>query len=141
MEALEIHEIENNDDSQSFLNENHGKIKKQCIKVYKLLAQGIVLTTGNAPSYGIRSLPRRIKDLRDQCGVKNIIDEWEYGLNEKGEMKRIQKKWWLQLPKVYPTKNDLQTWFNEFQQEQAPVIDISSHPKYSEQNLFPNYNP
>lgn len=74
---MKIHKHENNPESQSHLTGNKEKFSAQCLKVLELLRQGKRLTTMSAPGYGILSLPRRIKDLRDHNGVENIVDEWD----------------------------------------------------------------
>lgn len=78
---MKTHSRENNKESQKNLDENKGKFSRQCLKVLELLRQGKRLTTYNSPGYGILSLPRRIKDLRDYNGIENIVDEWD---KEKG---------------------------------------------------------
>lgn len=89
--VMDVHQHENNQESKQHLEENRFKFSKQCLKVLELLKQGKVLTTGNAPKYGIRSLPRRIKDLRDVNKIENISDRWR--LDEGG--KKIEKEWFM----------------------------------------------
>lgn len=72
-----IHSHDNNPESEKHLSDNCKKFSQQCLKVLELLRQGKRLTTMNAPGYGILSLPRRIKDLRDHNGITNIVDEWD----------------------------------------------------------------
>ena len=88
---LEIHELENNAESERHLKENAKKFSQQCLKVLELLYQGKKLTTMSAPSYGILSLPRRIKDLRDYNKVHIIEEEWLYDANGK----RLVKQWFI----------------------------------------------
>ena len=58
--------IENNQESQKFFDENTGHFTKQCKDLFKILLKGERVTTLTAiVKYGIASLPRRIKDLRD----------------------------------------------------------------------------
>jgi hypothetical protein len=78
---MKIHSKENNQESREHLAANKAKFSNGCLRVLELLRQGKRLTTINAPSYGILSLPRRIKDLRDHNGIENIVDEWD---REKG---------------------------------------------------------
>lgn len=96
---LKTHLQENNKESQAHLEKNEAKFSQQCLKVLELLHQGKRLTTGNAVSYGIRSLPRRIKDLRDRNGITIIKDKWL--TDTKGN--RIEKEWWIEIT-TRPTK-------------------------------------
>lgn len=88
--AMKLHSKENNSESQSFLDENKDRISRNCLKTYELLRRGKRLTTDNAPSYGIRSLPRRIKDLRDHNGI-HIDEQW---LTD-ADGKKICKEWFI----------------------------------------------
>lgn len=87
---LFIHGFENNQESQQFLNENRYRLSQQCKKVLELLEKGIRLTTANAPGYGILSLCRRIKDLKDYNGIQ-INETWV--TDQEG--KRLYKMWYL----------------------------------------------
>jgi hypothetical protein len=72
-----IHREENNYHSRKHLEENRGKFNGQCQLVYNLLRSGIRLTMKSAINeYGIGDIRRRIKDLRDICGVEDIKDRW-----------------------------------------------------------------
>lgn len=88
---MKIHSKENNPESQQHLNDNKVKFTKGCLKVLELLRQGKILTTMNAPGYGILSLPRRIKDLRDLNGIK-ISERWQ--TDENG--RHLIKEWFLE---------------------------------------------
>lgn len=88
---MEVHEHENNHESKKHLEENRLKFSQQCLKVLELLQQGKILTTDNAPKYGIRSLPRRIKDLRDRNKITTISDRWR--LDDNG--KKVEKEWFI----------------------------------------------
>lgn len=90
IDEIELHQIENNSESQAHLNENRERFTKGCNKVLKLLQEGKRLTTINAVQYGILSLARRIKDLRDCNGVE-IKDRWL--TDENG--RRTIKEWYL----------------------------------------------
>lgn len=90
MSQLEIHWIENNRESQTHLENNEQKFTDQCKKVLELLRSGVRLTTINAPSYGILSLPRRLKDLRDYNGVQ-INETWV----RDNEGRKMFKEWYL----------------------------------------------
>ena len=103
---LEIHQAENNSDSQSFVNENADKIRESCMMVLKLLRQGVRLTVKLAISrYDISSLPRRIKDLREMNGIADIKDKWIYKI-KNGKRVRNYKVWYVDVPKR-PTKKQV----------------------------------
>lgn len=87
---MKLHSKENNDESQQHLEENKEKFSAQCLKVLELLRQGKRLTTMNAPSYGILSLPRRIKDLRDHNAI-HIDEKWK----EDDDGNKICKEWFI----------------------------------------------
>jgi hypothetical protein len=102
---MTIHDRENNEESEEHLKENHKKFSQQCLKVLELLRQGKRLTTMNAPSHGILSLPRRIKDLRDYHGV-HIDEQWL--LDNDG--KQTIKEWFINKKTDRPTKKELTDW-------------------------------
>lgn len=87
---LEIHWKENNPESRQHLQENKDHFSDQCRKVLELLKSGVRLTTLNAPGYGILSLPRRLKDLKDYNGIE-IKETWV----KNWEGKRLYKEWYL----------------------------------------------
>lgn len=94
---LQTHLQENNNESQVHLEKNAIKFSRQCLMVLELLYQGKRLTTLNAPTYGIRSLPRRIKDLRDRNGITIIQDQW---LDKNGNPcvgTGEQKEWFIEF--------------------------------------------
>lgn len=62
---FEIHQRENNAESQAHLQENEFRFKKSCMKVLVRLCQGERLTVLSAINSGISSLPRRVLDLRE----------------------------------------------------------------------------
>lgn len=69
------HVIENNPDSESFLNENKNKLSNECEKVYNLLKQGRQLSVKECVVENItQSLPRRVLDLK-QAGYE-VRDMW-----------------------------------------------------------------
>lgn len=69
------HTIENNPDSESFLNDNKVKLSKECEKVYELLKQGRQLSVKECVLENItQSLPRRILDLKEN-GIE-VRDMW-----------------------------------------------------------------
>jgi hypothetical protein len=88
---LFVHRDENNHDSRRHLEENRDKFSRQCALVYSLLKSGVRLTMKSAINeYGIGDIRRRIKDLRDICGVEDIKDRWV-----KIEDKTRYKEWWI----------------------------------------------
>lgn len=88
-----VHQKENNRESQSHLEENYEKFSEQCKKVYAILKSGIRLTVKKAVTeYGINSLPRRLKDLKDKCGVTTIEDRWLKDANGKNTV----KEWFIE---------------------------------------------
>lgn len=110
---LEIHDRENNEDSQSFKDENAGKFKEACMKVLRLLNQGKRLTVKDAiAEHDIASLPRRIADLREG-GIKNIKDAWVK--NAAG--KRLYKEWWMDIP-TRPTKAQVVEMFKNLKPQE-----------------------
>src|ERR1700733_3303865 len=81
---LQIHERENNHESQTNLEKNKKHFSKQCLKVLQILLDGKRLTVKSAMNqYDVWSLPRRILDLREN-GI-NISDEWV--ADKEGESK------------------------------------------------------
>lgn len=96
---LHTHLHENNQESQKHLEENAQKFSDQCLKVLEILNQGKRLTVLEAPKYGILSLPRRIKDLRDRNKITNIKDQWVKDTNGK----KLWKEWWIEIT-TRPTK-------------------------------------
>jgi len=85
------HRQENNYQSRKHLEENRDKFSRQCALVYSLLKSGVRLTMKNALNeYNIGDIRRRIKDLRDICGVEDIKDRWV-----KIEDKTRYKEWWI----------------------------------------------
>jgi hypothetical protein len=125
---MRVHENENNLESQTNLDANKVKFSKQCLTVLELLRQGKRLTTLNAPTYGIRSLPRRIKDLRDLNGITDISDEWI--LNEKGH--QVEKVWFINF------KTERQQKENHYTGKQKSAGQIANDiiSKTQQGNLF-----
>lgn len=109
-----IHDSENNPESETHLKENNKKFSKQCLKVMELLHRGIRLTTINAVSYGILSLPRRILDLKEN-GIK--IDE-QWLLDDNG--KRTIKEWYILQRIERPTKKEVAERWSKKLKENPP---------------------
>lgn len=81
-----VHLRENSPLSQSHLDANRERFTASCFEVLKALVKGLELTTDNAKELcGTRSLPRRLKDLRDM-GI-SISDEWILINGRKSHMK------------------------------------------------------
>jgi len=109
---LHTHLMENNPESQGFLEENEQKFSDQCLKVYRLLLGGIRLSVVDAIGHGISSLPRRILDLKERNGITTIKDEWVKDSNGK----RLYKVWYIDRPKP-PTKTELVKKFTTLTQQ------------------------
>jgi len=61
---FEVHERENNEESEDHLNEHRKHFSKQCRKLFNLLMDGKELTVYSAlVDHNISSLPRRFLDL------------------------------------------------------------------------------
>jgi len=112
---MKIHEKENNQESQNFLDKNKKHISQQCLKVLELLLRGKRLTTINAPSYGILSLPRRIADLREKNGIF-VNERWIRPENSSVEI----KEWFIE-ERIEKEKKELQDFLNEYQNEPPPI--------------------
>lgn len=103
---IPIHQQENSEDSQSYLQENEQRLKEGCLKVLRILNTGERLTVKSAINQGIASLPRRCLDLKN-AGF-DIQNEWVR--NEKG--KRLYKEYFLNITKR-PTKEQIIEAFNK----------------------------
>lgn len=81
-----VHVRENNSSSEAHLNANRRKFTGDCAIVLSLLQKGNVITTKSIyMQWDVSSLPRRIKDLRDEGRVH--IDDQPV-LNEDGKTTR-----------------------------------------------------
>lgn len=70
-QQFQIHERENNSDSELILKANKERFSNQCRIVYDALLRGEKLTTASALiKYGIGDLRRRVKDLVDYHGIE-----------------------------------------------------------------------
>lgn len=88
-----VHVRENSGSNEAHLNTNRQKFTGQCAIVLSLLQKGIVLSSRSAMlNYDIGHLARRIKDLRDECGIDNIEDQFEY--DKSGKITR-NKIWFI----------------------------------------------
>lgn len=110
---LHTHLHENNKESQQHLERNEKKFTKQCLLVLELLYQGRRLTTFNAPSYRISSLPRRIKDLRDRNGITIIKDQWLDSSGKPTEAQRgdgVHKEWFIEFKTQKSKEECIKQW-------------------------------
>lgn len=111
MKEIELHEIENNVESQKHLHDNHKKFSKQCAKVLELLRQGNRLTSKSAMvNHGVGHLARRLKDLRDMHGI-HIDEAWE--LDGDGKTTR-NKVWFINFKTDRETKKGLTEWWGNY---------------------------
>lgn len=86
-----VHVRENNSTSEAHLNENRRKFTGDCAIVLSLLQKGHVISTKSVyMQWNVSSLPRRIKDLRDEGGIH--IDE--QSITGKGGKSR-NKIWFM----------------------------------------------
>lgn len=93
-----LHEIENNKDTESFLQENGKKFVGDCLIAMKLMYQGIRLNGDTCKElYGIHD--RRLRNCR--AGRPDIVkSEWKRDANGK----RLYVEFWIErIP--YPTKS------------------------------------
>jgi hypothetical protein len=108
---IEIHGRENNDESESFLNENYQHFSNKCLEVIRILNTGKRLTVLEAANMGISSLPRRIKDcIANGCPIK---DEWVR--DEKG--KRLYKEYFLEITERPTKKEVINNWSEKLIQQ------------------------
>lgn len=107
-----LHEVENNDETQSFLKENGQKFSNDCIKAMQLMYRGVRLN-GDTCKELYKIHDRRLRDCI--AGRPDIVrKQWVKG--KDGKRKVVE--YWIDPIKVYPTKGELQQWFNEYQNEQ-----------------------
>lgn len=84
-----IHVRENNQLSEEHLNANRRKFTGDCAIVYSLLQKGMVISTKSIYiQWDVSSLPRRIKDLRDEGGV-HIDDQYQFDDDGKATRNKI----------------------------------------------------
>ncbi len=77
LDVFQVHDKENNSESEIHLSYNRKDFSKQCEKLFYILINGEQITTKSALLiHNIHSLPRRIMDLRNDNGVK-ISDKWD----------------------------------------------------------------
>jgi hypothetical protein len=112
-----LHQRENNQDTENFLHANEGKFNKQNKRVLELLYTGGRWWAKKVnDKLSIADGGRRLREIfaaREECKR-----EWgEHG-----------KEYWLEIPKQ-PTKQSLQEWFSNYQNEQPPQ-------QYSQRELF-----
>lgn len=112
---MELHNRENNLDNEKHKSANEERFSEQCRKVLELLKSGVVLTTGKAlTEFGIGDLRRRIKDLKDMNGIKDI--QWRWHLDKDGNTTRF-KEWFMEIPKPPTKKEIVEKWNSLVQQD------------------------
>lgn len=126
-----LHEFENNLDTQEFLKSNGKKFNGDCLIAMKLMYQGLRLNSETCWNvYHIHD--RRLRNCRE---ARPDIVKSDWVRDEKGKRKYVE--YWIDKPKVYPTKTELNQWFDEFQngQHDTRVISIDRN-KFIQQSLF-----
>lgn len=106
-----LHEIENNQDTESFLKQNGKKFSDDCIKAMQLMYKGERLNGDTCKElYGIHD--RRLRDCF--AGRPDIVKkEWK----KDASGKRLYVEYWIEKIEVYATKSQLQEWWNKYQKE------------------------
>lgn len=102
---IELHDRENNEESEKHLKENHKKFSAQCLKVLQLFLDGKRLTVLSAYSFGVSSLPRRVLDIKEN-GI-HVDDKWI--IDDKG--KRLHKEYFIEW-KTDRQKQDVRTFID-----------------------------
>lgn len=102
---MNVHQHENNQESQDHLDENRKKFSNKCLQLLELLLQGKRLTVLGAANSGISSLPRRVLDCKE-AGI-DIQDEW---LTDN-EGKRTVKEYFINF-KTDKEKDDIRTFID-----------------------------
>lgn len=120
MPEIEIHEHENNQETESFLSEKREDFKSDALFLLHLLYRGHRLNGRQVEMWGINS--RRLRELI--LSHKEIKRDWKKDENDK----RIVMEYWLEIPKQ-ETKEGLQNWFRAYQEEKGQPASI-------QQNLF-----
>lgn len=121
-----LHQRENNQETEDFLKANGKKFSADCIIAMKLMYQGVVMTSQDCwNKYGIHD--RRLRECR--AARPDIVkSKWAMKINEKGKLVRSHVEYWIEKPKVYPTKSELQQWWDEYQNEQPNEEPSFSKP-------------
>lgn len=111
---MHTHLRENNEESQKHLEINEKKFSRQCLMVLELLYQGKRLTVLSATKYGITSLPRRIKDLRDRNGITIIEDRWVDAegkpANKRDATTYNYKEWYIEFKTQKSKQECIKEW-------------------------------
>ena len=123
MEKQILHQRENSEETELHFKSNGKKFSDQCIILMKAMYWGRKLNSMIvAQEYKFND--RRLRDCR-QWRPDLVKSKW--AKDEKDNT--LYMEYWVETPKQV-TKNDLQKWWNEYQNEPAKVIPI-------QQNLFP----
>jgi predicted DNA-binding ArsR family transcriptional regulator len=114
------HLRENNDDTEQHLSENRDKFESDAMFLLKQMLRGEVLTAKTVvQKYGVAD--RRLRDLENEGKCKK---RWK--LNDDG--KRQYVEYYCEVGKL-PTKQSLQEFWNEYQEEKEK-------PKFIQPELF-----
>lgn len=137
-----LHQRENNQETEDFLKANGKKFSADCIIAMKLMYQGVVMTSQDCwNKYGIHD--RRLRECR--AARPDIVkSKWAMKIIEKGKLVRSHVEYWIEKPKVYPTKSELQQWWDEYQNEQPPLkspvpkptTESQPYESFKQLNLF-----
>ena len=117
-----LHDRENSEDTQQHLNENADKFESDCVFLLKKMIEGEILTRKSvAKKYDMNE--RRLGNLFESGKCQR---RWVMKLNSKGVEKRSHVEYYVERPKVYPNKSDLQKWFSEYidGKHETPVIQM-----------------
>jgi hypothetical protein len=118
MPDIEIHQRENQEDIEQHLQVNIDKFKGDVLFVFRLMCNGRRFSGKSLmQEFGIHD--RRLRDLYAEREYIKRKSGWEikkeWHKNEKGKNEYVE--YWAESPKR-TTKNDLQQWFRDFQNEQ-----------------------
>lgn len=117
-----LHERENNQDTEDFLKSNGKKFVGDCLIAMKLMYQGVVLSSQDCwVKYGFHD--RRLRNCRT-ARPDIVKSKWE--LKPNGSRSHVV--YWIERPKVYPTKAELNKWFSEYQNEKPPLTTSNHDP-------------
>lgn len=123
MNEIEIHQRENSEDTESFLQENMDKIRGHSNRVVGLLYSGKKYTAKEVNDLlNMAEGGRRLREIF--ISRKDCKKQWR--LDDKG--KRLAVEYWLDIP--YPTKSAVI-------ERSAKVIELMKNiPNGKQQNLF-----
>ena len=109
-----LHEIENNPDSQSFLDENINQFNGDCKKVMVLLYKGIRLNAKMlVQEYGLHD-----RRLRNCIAARPDVVKKAWKFDENG--KRLFVEYFIEQP-MPETKKQLVEWAGNYLEKQAQL--------------------